>query len=350
MRSVYLIRHGHPDFPLGTRICLGQTDTPLGPLGRLQSVLLAHVFAAKPPARVYTSPLRRAYDTAHYLSKSPIVIDSLTERATGLWDGLTFDEIARRWPKEYAQRGENPTLTMPEGEDLEHAATRFANAIEDILRHQEGDAAIVAHKGVIGAFMLALNKNRRLPSLPYGAYWHLTAENHTLTLKEHAPAKPQPTLNRALCLTLLHTVAPKQVVCHCEAVEAFALEIAAQLPLALDTTLIAQAALLHDIARTMPNHAQIGAQWLEALGYPAIANIVRQHHDINTTHINEASLVYLADKCLQGTQRVSLRARFSASKAKCQSKEAQAAWERRWHAAETLQKTINTYCGKEIIQ
>lgn len=39
MRSVYLIRHGHPDFPIASRICLGQTDTPLGPLGRLQGVL-----------------------------------------------------------------------------------------------------------------------------------------------------------------------------------------------------------------------------------------------------------------------------------------------------------------------
>ena len=31
MRALYLIRHGHPDFPIGSRICLGQTDTPLGP-------------------------------------------------------------------------------------------------------------------------------------------------------------------------------------------------------------------------------------------------------------------------------------------------------------------------------
>ena len=32
MRRVYLIRHGHPDFPLGAHMCLGRTDTPLGPI------------------------------------------------------------------------------------------------------------------------------------------------------------------------------------------------------------------------------------------------------------------------------------------------------------------------------
>lgn len=73
MRSVYLIRHGHPDFPIASRICLGQTDTPLGPLGQLQGVLLARAFAQTALTAVYTSPLRRAYDTARYLSDKPIV-------------------------------------------------------------------------------------------------------------------------------------------------------------------------------------------------------------------------------------------------------------------------------------
>ena len=67
MRSVYLIRHGHPDFPIASRICLGQTDTPLGPLGQLQGVLLARAFAQTALTAVYTSPLCRAYDTARYL-------------------------------------------------------------------------------------------------------------------------------------------------------------------------------------------------------------------------------------------------------------------------------------------
>lgn len=349
MRSIYLIRHGHPDFPIGSRICLGQTDTPLGPLGQLQGVLLKRAFATIPLTGVYTSPLRRAYDTACFISEAPIINADLTERATGLWDGLSFDDIARRWPKEYAQRGDNPELTMPEGENLAQARARFASALSEILQVSTGDLAIVAHKGVIEAFVQSIANSSRLPKLPYGAYWQLSAHDGRLSLAAPEPTTPRPMLDRALCLALLQAVAPEPVIDHCKAVEALALKIAAQLPCALDTALIAQAACLHDLARTMPNHAHIGAQWLEQLGYPQVAEIVRQHHDINTTAISEASIVYIADKCLQGTQQVPLQTRFAASKAKCQSREALAAWEQRWQASKSLQQTINTYCGKEII-
>ena len=129
-----------------------------------------------------------------------------------------------------------------------------------------------------------------------------------------------------------------------------ALEIAAALPLSLDTTLLAQAALLHDIARTHADHAQLGAIWLEKLGYPTVAESIRQHHDLETPALDEASIVYIADKCLRGAARVPLAERFAASRKKCQSQEALAAWEKRWQTTRILQETINTYCGKELIQ
>lgn len=350
MRNVYLIRHGHPDFPIGSRICLGQTDTPLGTLGHLQGVLLKHTFSDKTLAGVYTSPLHRAYDTARYLNAPLIIKSGLTERATGLWDGLSFDEIAQRWPKTYTQRGENPSLNIPGAEKQADACARFTDAFTEILRSTKGNIAIVAHKGVINAFVQTISQQDRLPQLPYGAYWQLTLENDTLTFNTPVPIKPQPELDRALCLDLLQTAAPKQVIHHSEAVETLALEIAAQLPLALNTTLIMQAALLHDIARALPDHANLGAQWLTWLGYPDVADIVRQHHDLDTTQINEASIVYIADKSVHGTCRCSVSERFAKSKNKCQNREALAAWGKRWHMTETLQKNINALCGKEIIQ
>ena len=66
--------------------------------------------------------------------------------------------------------------------------------------------------------------------------------------------------------------------------------------------------------------------------------------------LDEASIVYIADKCLQGTAHVPLTERFAASREKCQSQEALAAWEKRWQTTRILQETINTYCGKELIQ
>ena len=350
MRNIYLIRHGHPAFPIGSRICLGQTDTPLGPLGHLQGVLLAKTFSETPLIAVYTSPLKRATETAYYISASPIIKPGLSERATALWDGLSFDEIARQWPEIYKQRGKDPTVTMPGGEDLSHAESRFINAFTDILHGLNGDIAVIAHKGVIETFLRTFFKSELLSKLPYGAYWHLIEEQRALFLKETTPFIPHPLLDESLCHTLLETVAPTPVIQHCEAVKTLALEIAAQLPLTLDTSLIEKSALLHDIARSQPDHARTGAQWLKYLGYPEVANIIRQHHDLDSTKIDEASIVYIADKCLKGTEQVPLQTRFAASRAKCQTPEALSAWNRRWQTTVNLQKSINNYCRKEIIQ
>ena len=40
MRRITLVRHAHPDYPVGAHVCLGRTDLPLAPVGRMQGVLL----------------------------------------------------------------------------------------------------------------------------------------------------------------------------------------------------------------------------------------------------------------------------------------------------------------------
>ena len=68
MRKLYLIRHGRPDIPQGKRLCLGRTDIPLGPLGRMQACLLGQELAGR-VSRVFSSPLSRAVQTAEGISR-----------------------------------------------------------------------------------------------------------------------------------------------------------------------------------------------------------------------------------------------------------------------------------------
>ena len=98
MPSIYLIRHGKPDFPGGARMCLGRTNLPLGALGRLQAAMLGFELRGAAEA-VYSSPLSRAVQTAAPLGSELEVLDGLTEQYAGEWDGLTFDEIRARWPE-----------------------------------------------------------------------------------------------------------------------------------------------------------------------------------------------------------------------------------------------------------
>lgn len=360
MRHLYLIRHGHPDFPIGSRICLGRTDTPLGPLGHLQGVLLARHFEDIPVKTVCTSTLTRAMETARHLSPAPKKVPFLEEQSTGLWDGLSFDEIKKRWPQAYNARADSACLlTMPEGEDIGDATMRFTIGIDTALSDTQGDIAIVAHAGVIRGFVAVhlheehMRAFAKIPKLPYCGYWHLTIEGNdmrTLAFAEATPIVAHPDMDRSLALRLLWAVTPKHVMKHCLAVEALALEIAHALPLNLDCRLISHAALFHDIARAEPQHPQTGALWLEKLGYPEIADIIRSHHDLKDPHtIDEAAIVYIADKAVQEDERVRLIDRFDDSRDKCQTSDALKAWQARKDDALTLQTTINTLCGKEIL-
>ena len=81
----------------------------------------------------------------------------------------------------------------------------------------------------------------------------------------------------------------------------------------LDPTLVASAALLHDLAKGVPDHEAHGGRILEAAGFPDAADIVRAHRDIVLSPeapLTEREVVYLADKLASGGRFVHIRRRF----------------------------------------
>ena len=89
---------------------------------------------------------------------------------------------------------------------------------------------------------------------------------------------------------------------------------------ALDLHLLEAGALLHDIAKTATlhnggEHARLGAQWLLDLGYPAVAEIIRQHvwlsrDPAEPLPIREVEIVNYADKRVLHNLVVTLNQRF----------------------------------------
>jgi uncharacterized protein len=87
----------------------------------------------------------------------------------------------------------------------------------------------------------------------------------------------------------------------------------------LDEARVIAGSWLHDIAKmdgfnTGENHSLAGAHLLGKLGYPEIAEIVRQHvildEEIQGGPIGEAMIVHYADKRVKHTVIVSLEERF----------------------------------------
>lgn len=352
MRRIWLIRHGHPAFPLGAHVCLGRTDTPLGPLGRMQAVVLAAALREADLSAVFSSPLVRCRETAVPLGREPVLVPALAEQDMGPWDGLDFETIRRRWPELYARRGAEPLLVPPGAEPLAAVQRRAVPALERCLRVSRGDIAVVTHASVIQALLayaerLPLEESR--PLRPPYTGCALLGRDDALSLL--APASvPSSPLTPALAEALLQAAAPgEQVEAHCRTVAAEALRIAEALPLPLDRELLESAALLHDIARGESDHARLGAAWLRELGYERAAEAVELHHDRESGELDEAAVLFLADKCVKEDRRVGLEERFAASLDRCTTEEARAAFARRLAAARELKKAINRCCGREVV-
>jgi uncharacterized protein len=88
----------------------------------------------------------------------------------------------------------------------------------------------------------------------------------------------------------------------------------------LSLPLVQAGALLHDIGKTaclgtLNNHAEYGAAIVEELGYPQVAQVVREHVHLfgdiaEDTPVREAELVNYADKRVLHDKVVTLRDRF----------------------------------------
>lgn len=161
MKNVYLIRHGLPDFPDGKRMCLGVTDIPLGKDGLAQ----AQEMAAKlpPVTAVFSSPLTRAVQTAQAIGMPVTVLNDMRELYAGAWDGLTFEEIKLRYPELYAARGTDLSLPLPGAEDHALGAARFHVCMDAAAAQSSGDFAVVAHGGIIAAFLKSIGGQWRKP-------------------------------------------------------------------------------------------------------------------------------------------------------------------------------------------
>lgn len=336
-------------------MCIGTTDLPLGTLGRLQSVVLSRVIQKKAPQQVFCSDLQRSIQTAKYLSAAPVIVPGLREMCAGEWDGLDFEVIQARWPELYEKRGLDPNYPIPGAEDVAQGQQRFLQAVQEALDQSGGDIAIVAHITVMQSLLChALGippsqcRQFRLDHCSVTQIYY-NGEFHVANVNE----RPHISLDEGICHALLREArVPERIICHCEAVARKALEISASLNqsgLALNTEIISSGALLHDIARLQKNHASLGADWLNALGYPEVSQIIRNHHDYEGDAVNEQAVVYLADKVIRETEEVTIRERFLESEKKCITPAAKEAHQLRYVQTVRIRDTVNKLCGKEVV-
>lgn len=102
MTQIFLVRHGQSEGNLFRRV-QGQTDVELTADGRAQLPYLTKRFAETPLAAVYTSPLRRAEETAAAIVGGrdiPVFVDKrLIEMCFGAWEMRPWGEVNLESPE-----------------------------------------------------------------------------------------------------------------------------------------------------------------------------------------------------------------------------------------------------------
>ena len=166
-RILYLVRHGESDFDttVFTTSARGkQWDPPLSARGREQAALLAdRLVSMTRPVAVYSSPLRRARETAtafaDRVSMEVGLEDDLAEAHLGEWEGKPFEEILRADELMLHRiRNQEPIWRHAPGvEELAPFRTRVRGVVERILAsHPSGNVVIVCHGAVINAYIAQL--------------------------------------------------------------------------------------------------------------------------------------------------------------------------------------------------
>jgi alpha-ribazole phosphatase len=153
-----LIRHAEPGAEARGR-CYGTLDVGLSDEGLRQADRLARALARGGLAAIYTSPRRRALQTAATLGRvhglAPVVDERLCEIDFGDFEGRTYEEIEREHPDLFRRWMETPTeIEFPNGESYERLEARALLALASILEHHRGETvAVVSHGGIARAIL-----------------------------------------------------------------------------------------------------------------------------------------------------------------------------------------------------
>lgn len=151
-----LVRHGETDWNAERRL-QGQLDIPLNAQGQRQARQLADAVAAAGHRfdALYSSPLRRAFDTAVPLAHAvglPLATDAaLMERHFGAMQGARLDEAAHTHPAAWAAYSARSLQhDLYGGESIQAFADRIHGAVRQLADAHRGQRVLlVAHGGVL---------------------------------------------------------------------------------------------------------------------------------------------------------------------------------------------------------
>lgn len=180
---IFAIRHGETPWNVDTRI-QGHINIDLNETGRWQAERVGHALAEEPIHAIYSSDLKRAFDTAHAIANAPARLAARTptpahitphlqlrERHFGHLQGKTWQEIETEHAQECKLwRDRDPHWAPSGGESLTVLRERISQCVNELASQHLGEQIVlVSHGGVMDAlYRLATHQSVQAPRT-----WHL---------------------------------------------------------------------------------------------------------------------------------------------------------------------------------
>lgn len=183
-KEIILVRHGETA-ENAREIFRGRLDVELNQTGRRQAQLLsAHLKALKVES-IYSSPLKRALQTARCIARphhlDVRLVQELVDFSYGNWEGLTQEQAKRNHPELYDRWIRSPQrVKMPCGERLSQVKRRASQAINKVLNHDR--CILVSHRVPLKVLICGLLE------LPNSHFWNIRIDLAGITTFEYDPA------------------------------------------------------------------------------------------------------------------------------------------------------------------
>lgn len=159
--KIYITRHGKTEWNTIGKL-QGWLDSPLTEEGIERAEKLSHRLKTIDFDHIYSSPQKRALDTAKILNTGQgdiKILDELRELGLGKWQGMKIEEVEKTYPEEYYLYFNDPkSYKSLEGEDFHELFSRVKKALKKIIDGQGENVLIVSHGVTIKAIIAVLKE------------------------------------------------------------------------------------------------------------------------------------------------------------------------------------------------
>jgi len=187
MAKLILARHGETVWNV-EKVFRGRADVGLDEVGIRQAELLGRYLSNWELQAIYSSPLRRALDTANAIARYQTVAvriaEGLMDFDFGEWQSLPEQEVKRLYPAILHEWHNNPDKAkLPGGESLEDVRRRGVDVVNDVLSRHQGNVLLVSHRVVIKVlicYMLGLDDSH---------FWNINQDVGGITIFNYADGR-----------------------------------------------------------------------------------------------------------------------------------------------------------------